>query len=154
MAGRMQIGAVLAAAGLLAGCSSIVNHRGYIADNLLAQSLQPGIDNQQSVERTLGRPSFTSRFGPPVWYYVGSNTRQAPFTRPSIYEHGVTAVSFDANGNVAAIERTGMEKIARIDPESDETPTLGRNRTFLEDLFGNIGAVSSGGAGNSGGSGS
>ena len=32
-----------------------------------------------------------------------------------------------------------MEQVARIDPDSDETPTLGRERSFLEDLFGNIG---------------
>jgi outer membrane protein assembly factor BamE (lipoprotein component of BamABCDE complex) len=143
--------AVLGAMALATGCTSIVNHRGYIADALLLESVQPGIDNRQSVERTLGRPSFASQFGPPVWYYVGSNTRQAPFSRPSIYEHAVVAISFDAAGNVAQVQRSGMEKVARIDPESDKTPTLGRERGFLEDLFGNIGAVSTGGAGAGGG---
>ncbi|MEO6151909.1 MAG: outer membrane protein assembly factor BamE [Croceibacterium sp.] len=154
MAGFKRIGAGLAAASLVAGCSSIVNHRGYIADELLVQSVSPGVDNRQSVERTLGRPSFISQFGPQVWYYVGSNTHQAPFSRPTIYQHGVTAVSFDAAGNVAAIKRTGMESVARIDPNGASTPTLGRDRGFLEDLFGNIGAVSAGGgAAKSGGGG-
>ena len=59
---------MLAMAALAAGCSSIVNHRGYITDQVLLQSVQPGIDNRTSVERTLGRPSFTSLYGEPVWY--------------------------------------------------------------------------------------
>jgi outer membrane protein assembly factor BamE (lipoprotein component of BamABCDE complex) len=137
--------AVAAAAALAAGCSSIVNYRGYIADEVLVQSVQPGVDNRQSVERTLGRPSFTSQFGDQVWYYVGSNTKQAPFTAPRIAQHGVTAVAFDAAGNVALVNRTGIDQVARIDPNGNQTPTLGRERGFLEDLFGNIGAVSAGG---------
>jgi hypothetical protein len=28
-----------------------------------------------------------------------------------------------------------------IHPDKDKTPTLGRNRSLLEELFGNIGAV-------------
>ena len=110
-------------------------------------SVQPGIDNRQSVERTLGRPSFASQFGPPVWYYVSSNTKQAPFTSPRIFQHNVMAVSFDPAGNVTRVENTGIDKVVHISPESDKTPTLGRERGFLEDLFGNIGAVSAGGGG-------
>ena len=56
-------------------------------------------------------------------------------------------VRFDANDNVIAVDRTGMEKVARIDPDSDTTPTLGRERSFLEDLFGNVGAVGAPGTG-------
>jgi len=137
---------------LASGCSSIVNHRGYVSDELLLQSVQPGVDNRDSVERTLGRPSFVGQFGEPVWYYISSNTRQAPFTSPRIFAHNVLAVRFDQAGNVAGIERSGLEKVAQINPESDKTPTLGRERGFLEDLFGNIGAVSAGGMGGTGGS--
>ena len=58
---------------------------------------------------------------------------------------------FDQAGNVSRVERTGMEQVARIDPENDKTPTLGRERTFLEDLFGNIGQVGAAGMGGQGG---
>ena len=70
MTGWMRIGTVLGAAMLATGCVSIVGHRGYLADEVLLQSVQPGVDNRQSVERTLGRPSFVAQFGEPVWYYV------------------------------------------------------------------------------------
>jgi outer membrane protein assembly factor BamE (lipoprotein component of BamABCDE complex) len=145
MAAWVRIGAVLSTAALLAGCSSIVNHKGYLVDEVLVQSVQPGVDNRQSVERTLGRPSFTSQFGQPVWYYVSSTTGQKPFTTPRITAHTVLAVRFDEAGNVVAAERSGMEQVARISPEDDKTPTLGRERSFLEDLFGNIGQVGAAG---------
>ena len=151
----VRIGAVLATAALATGCSSIVNHRGYIADQVLMQSIQPGIDNRLSVERTLGRPTFTSQFGEPVWYYVSSNTAQAPFSQPRITTHNVLAVRFDEAGNVIGAEQSGMDQVAQINPDSTETPTLGRERSFLEDLFGNIGQVGAGpgAAGGAGGPG-
>lgn len=136
---------------LLAGCSSIKDHRGYLVDQMLLDSVQPGIDNQLSVERTLGRPTFTSQFGEPVWYYVSINTKQAPFTRPRANEQMVLKVKFDPAGNVTGIERTGMEKVVSLNPDGDKTPTLGRERSFFEDLFGNIGTVGAPGAAPPGG---
>ena len=138
-------GTAMAALGVvLAGCSSITNHRGYINDEVLIASVQPGLDNQQSVRGTLGQPTLVSQFGDPVWYYVSSRTEQAPFRQPKIEQHSVLAVQFDDAGNVVSTERSGMEQVARISPDGDETPTLGRERGFLEDLFGNIGTVGTG----------
>lgn len=152
-AGRMaRAAAVAAGAALLAtGCSSIKESRGYVRDTLLVDSIAPGIDNQRSVEETLGRPSFTSQFGQPTWYYVSSITGRGPFRQPRIQEHSVLAVTFDAAGNVAAVENTGMEKVVQLSPDGDETPTVGRERGFLEDLFGNIGTVGAPGANPAGG---
>ena len=144
MTAWVRIGAVLGAAALMAGCSSITNHKGYLADEVILRSVAPGIDNQLSVERALGRPSFTSQFGAPVWYYVSSTTTQKPFTTPKISGHSVLAVHFDAAGNVISADRTGLEQVAYISPDGDATPTLGRERGFLEDLFGNIGQVGTG----------
>ncbi len=149
----VRMAAVLAAATLAAGCSSIVNHRGYISDPVLVQSIQPGVDNRLSVERTLGRPTFTSQFGEPTWYYVSSNTAQAPFSEPKITSHSVLAVRFDEAGQVIAADRSGMEQVAQINPVGATTPTLGRDRGFFEDLFGNIGQVGAGGGAGPGGTG-
>jgi outer membrane protein assembly factor BamE (lipoprotein component of BamABCDE complex) len=132
---------------MLGGCASIKDHRGYLVDAALLDSVQPGVDNQTSVERTLGRPTFISDFGRKDWFYVSTNTRQAAFTRPKAHEQVMVRVSFDERGNVAAVQRTGMEKVVRLDPDGDKTPTLGSERTFLQDLFGNIGTVGAAGAG-------
>ena len=141
-------GAVLAS-----GCASIQNHKGYINDEVLIASVQPGLDNRESVRGTLGAPTMISQFGEPVWYYISSRTAQAPFTRPRINDHSVLAVRFDAAGNVISADRSGMDQVVRLDPNSDETPTLGRERGFLEDLFGNIGTVGAPGVGGAGGGG-
>jgi outer membrane protein assembly factor BamE (lipoprotein component of BamABCDE complex) len=141
---------ILTGLGLLAlasGCSSIQNQRGYLVDEVLVAAIQPGLDNRESVQGTLGRPTLTSQFGDPVWYYVSSRTAQAPFTRPRISSQTVLAVHFDQAGNVLAAERTGMERVVRLDPDGAETPTLGRNRSLLQDLFGNIGQVGAAGLG-------
>ena len=144
---------VLAGALGSSACSSITNHRGYIVDETLVRSVQPGIDNQASVRGVLGQPTYTSEFGDKVWYYISSTTQQAPFTTPKISQHTVLAVRFDDAGNVVSSERTGLEQVARISPDGDETPTLGRERGFLEDLFGNIGTVGAPGLGGGAGSG-
>ena len=151
---RFLAGAALIAAGLsLGACSSIRETRGYVPDNTLLNSVQPGIDNQRSVEMTLGRPTFTSQFGEPTWYYVSSTTGRKPFVRPRVEAHQVLAVQFGADGNVVSAERTGLDQVVYLTPDGDETPTLGRERSFLEDLFGNIGTVGQPGLGGQGGPG-
>jgi outer membrane protein assembly factor BamE (lipoprotein component of BamABCDE complex) len=140
-------GALLAMTLAAGGCASIKEHRGFIVDPTLTASIQPGIDNKQSVQGTLGHPSFESQFGQPTWYYVSSTTGRRPFVNPRIQEHQVLAVQFDAAGNVAGVERTGIDKVVYLSPDGDKTPTLGRERGFFEDLFGNIGAVGAPGVG-------
>ena len=132
------------------GCTSIRESRGYVIDTRLISLVQPGIDNRQSVEATLGRPTFSSQFGPETWYYVSTQTGRKPFVRPRIKDQSVLAVQFDGTGNVVAADRSGMEQVVFLTPDGDATPTLGRERGFLEDLFGNIGTVGAG-AGAAGG---
>lgn len=144
-------GTVLGISALAGGCASIKNHRGFVVDQVLLDAIQPGIDNRLSVERTLGRPTFESQFGTKDWYYVSQDTKTPAFRRARTEDQMVLRVRFDAAGNVVAVDRKGMEQVARIDPIGDKTPTLGRNRSLLEDLFGNIGSVGAPGVGGPGG---
>ena len=146
MTKTVRIAAIAALAALASGCSSIREHRGYISEEALLGAIQPGIDNKDSVTGTLGHPTFTSQFGNETWYYISSTTRQRPFTTPRIFQHSVLAIKFDGSGNVSAATRSGMEHVIHIHPDHDKTPTLGKERGFFEDLFGNIGQVGSFGA--------
>lgn len=131
------------------GCARIAGHQGYIADDTLVNGIQAGVDNRESVTKTLGRPSFIGQFTPNDWYYFARTTKQLAFALPKPTQQLVLRIRFDAAGNVAAVDKAGVEKVARISPEGDKTPTLGKDRSFFEDLFGNIGsvgAVSQGGA--------
>lgn len=142
----MGSGALLALAVLAGGCQSIKDKRGYLAEDVLLKSVQPGLDNMKSVEATLGRPTFASEYGEPSWYYVSSTTSRKPFSSPRIKDHSVFTVNFDSSGKVISTETTGKERIVKLSPDGKKTPTLGKDRSFLEDLFGNIGAVGAGAA--------
>ncbi|MDP8993362.1 MAG: outer membrane protein assembly factor BamE [Pseudomonadota bacterium] len=138
------LAAAVAAAVLSTGCTRIRDHQGYLLDEQLAQAIQPGVDNRESVERTLGRPSFVGQFDQRDWYYVSRDTRQFAFNHPSPSDQTVLRVRFDEAGNVERVERTGLELAVNIDPSDEKTPTLGRERSFFEEIFGNIGAVAPG----------
>lgn len=149
----MPVIRTLALAGALAaligttGCARIREHQGYIAEQVLVDSIEAGVDNRNSVVATLGRPSFVSQFTTsgeaPTWYYVTRNTRQLAFANPSPISQSIIAVNFDGNGDVASVRDIGLEQVASIDPYGTETPTLGRSHGFFQELFGNIGQVGS-----------
>ncbi|MCB2014973.1 MAG: outer membrane protein assembly factor BamE [Sphingobium sp.] len=140
--------AVLACTTLaVSGCARVRTHQGYLVDNLLVDSIQPGIDNRDSVEGTLGRPTFVSQFGNQDWYYVARDMKQLAFANPKPKDQTVVRVRFDATGNVTGIDKRGLEQVAKISPKDGKTPTLGRDRSLFDEIFGNIGAVGAGGAG-------
>ena len=133
-----------------AACTPVRTHQGYVIDADLVNSVQPGVDNRQSVTQTLGRPSFASQFGQGDWYYIARDSRNFAFRNPHAKDQIALRISFDAAGTVTAIRRSGVEQIASISPEGKTTPTLGRRRGFFQDLFGNIGTVGAAGAGGAG----
>ena len=143
---RVALAAIFAAA-LLGGCASIRDHQGHVLEETLVTAIQPGVDNRDSVAGTLGRPTFVGQFDQRDWYYVSRETKQLAFNMPRPTEQVVLHIRFDEAGNVAQVNRTGLELVARIDPSNEETPTLGRRRSLFEELFGNIGAVGQAGRG-------
>ena len=138
---------------LAAGCTPLRSHQGYIVDADLANAIQPGVDNRQSVLATLGTPSFASQFNQGDWYYVSRDSRNFAFNPPKPKEQLTIQISFDQAGNVSAIRRSGVEQVAAVKPYRKTTPTLGRERSFFSELFGNIGAVGAPGMGGAGGGG-
>jgi len=138
---RFKGSMVAVAALLLAGCAAVHAHKGAVLDTQLAGSIQPGVDNKASVEKLLGRPSFAGEFTSNDWYYVARDTTQLAFRNPRVTKQTVLHIQFDQAGNVAAINRTGKELVAGIDPSNRRTPTLGRKKSLFDELFGNIGTV-------------
>ena len=143
--GRSLALAVMMTATLLSGCTRMKGRQGYILDETLVASVQPGVDNRESVMGSLGRPSFVGQFDQRDWYYVSRDTRALAFASPKPVAQTVLAVHFDNAGNVASVDHSGLEKVASISPEGDKTPTLGRDRGFFAELFGNIGRVGAAG---------
>jgi outer membrane protein assembly factor BamE (lipoprotein component of BamABCDE complex) len=139
---KRNVVAVIGLALALSACAGSRDHKGFVLDPTLTDAIQVGVDNRDSVTRTIGRPTFTSQFDPNEWYYVSRNTAQLAFRDPKVTDQTVLRIRFDQAGNVTSVEKTGKELIAKVEPSGDKTPTLGRQRSFFEELFGNIGTIS------------
>jgi len=107
------------AVAVLPACTSIRENRGYIVDSTLVNAIQPGLDNQRSVEATLGRPTFTSQYGDPIWYYVSSTTARKPFVRP----HAASSKTCSA---ISAWSAHRVRAAARRAVRGADTPFLNR----------------------------
>ena len=138
-----KIAVAMMGAAFLSGCMGIRDHRGAVIDKELASAVQVGVDNKESVTKTLGRPSFVGQFNANDWYYVSRDTKTIVLRGPGVVDQTILHVRFDPAGNVVAVDRTGKELIASIDPVNAKTPTLGRQRSFFDELFGNINSISS-----------
>lgn len=147
------LGLSLMAGVSLGGCAQLKSHQGYIIDVDLVNSVQPGVDNRQSVLQVLGKPTLASQFNQGDWYYVARDSRNYAFNNPKARSQITLKIRFDAAGTVTGISRSGIEQIASINPYGKTTPTLGKKRGFFEDLFGGIGTVGAAGAGGGAGGG-
>jgi outer membrane protein assembly factor BamE (lipoprotein component of BamABCDE complex) len=143
----VKLAAALMGAATVTGCAGIRDHRGFVLDKELASAIQVGVDNKESVTKTLGRPTFTGQFSADDWYYLSADTKTVAFRSSKTIDQDLLHIRFDAAGNVAAINRTDEQAIVAINPVNDETPTLGRKRSFFDELFGNIGVFNSGALG-------
>ena len=138
---RLAASAALLAALGTAACAPMRTHQGYVIDKELVDAIQPGVDTRDSVLQTLGRPTMTSQFNEGEWYYVSRDSANMGYSDPKVKSQTTLRVRFDQKGNVAAVDRMDQSLVAKVDIYGKTTPTLGRKRSFFEDLFGNIGTV-------------
>jgi outer membrane protein assembly factor BamE (lipoprotein component of BamABCDE complex) len=151
--GPRAIAMLLALSVAASACAPLRSHQGYVIDADLVNSVQPGVDNRESVLRTLGKPTLTAQFNEGEWYYVARDSRNYAFNNPKARAQTTLRIRFDQAGNVSSIDRMGLEQVASVSPTSKKTPTLGRDKSFFQELFGNIGTVGAAGAPGGGGGG-
>jgi len=89
----------------------------------------------------LGSPSTTSTFQQwgVTWYYISKETEAVAFLAPETIDQQVLAISFDKENKVSQIKRYGLKDGKEVAFVGRETPTKGKELTFLEQLFGNFG---------------
>lgn len=130
--------AVVLAAGL-AACVPTVTQRGYVPNEDLISEIRVGIDNKDSVLSTFGSPSTVSTVEGNSWYYISSIHEQFAFYREEAVDREIVAVYFDDDENVTQLGYYGLEDGKVINFISRETPTRGKELTFLQQMFGNLG---------------
>lgn len=135
-------GSILAVAGL-AACAPIRDVRGYVPDDEKVAAVTIGTDSRDTVQEKLGTPSSTAAFGDPTWYYISTEQERYAFFKPDVTKRQILAVQFGDSGKVNDIRKYGIEDGQVVALVGRETPSRGKEMTFLQQLFGNMGALPS-----------
>jgi len=133
-------GSVLAVAALSA-CAPIKDVRGYVPDDEKVSTVSIGADTRDTVQEKLGTPSSTAAFGDPTWYYISTEQQRYAFFKPDVTKRQILAIQFADSGKVNDIRKYGIEDGQVIALVDRETPSRGKEMTFLQQLFGNMGAA-------------
>jgi outer membrane protein assembly factor BamE (lipoprotein component of BamABCDE complex) len=146
---RWLFGTVLVAA-TLSACTPMRDVRGYVPDATKVADIKIGEDTKQSVQAKLGTPSSTASFGDPTWYYISIEQERYAFFSPDVTKREILAVQFNETGKVAEVRNYGIEDGQVIALVDRETPSRGKELSFLQQVFGNIGGPSASGGAPSG----
>jgi len=135
-----------------AACAPRQDFRGTAIDEDKLNLVQVGQSTEAQVGALLGSPSTISTF--PDWgvtyYYISSETETVAFLAPELIDQQVLAISFDKDNKVKEIKRYGIKDGKQIAFIERETPTRGKELTFIEQIFGNLGRFNSANSGGSG----
>lgn len=125
----------IAALSLLSACTPVVSQRGYLQDLDVEASIDPDTDTKTTIQQRLGYPSTEATFSSDAWYYISSVEKQIAFFHPTIESRAILAIYFDKDGKVTDIKHFTLEDGHVIAFEARETPTRGKEMTFLQQLF-------------------
>lgn len=123
---------------LLAACAPQINRHGHVFTEVDLEQVQPGMSKDQ-VKLSLGTPDTTSTIGGDAYYYIQSTSETRPMGKPKIVDRKIVAVYFDQSEQVAQLANYGLKDGHVFDFLSKTTPSRGKEVTFLEQMFGNIG---------------
>jgi outer membrane protein assembly factor BamE (lipoprotein component of BamABCDE complex) len=117
------------------GCTPVVSQRGYLQDLDNEAGIDPDTDTKTTIQQRLGYPSTEATFGADAWYYISSVEKQIAFFRPTIQSRAILAIYFDKTGKVTDIKHYTLEDGHVVTFEARETPSRGKELTFLQQLF-------------------
>ncbi|WP_417317653.1 outer membrane protein assembly factor BamE [Emcibacter sp.] len=131
--------ALVATVILVSACSPRKEVRGYMADEKLISAIRPNVDTRNSVKSMLGSPTTVATFDNLNWYYYSKKSDQIAFFKEDITELDILAIRFNEDGYVTAVDRYNLADFKEVNPVGDKTKTYGRELSFFQELFANIG---------------
>tara|TARA_B100000029_G_C17594694_1_gene963691 strand:+ start:2378 stop:2740 length:363 start_codon:yes stop_codon:yes gene_type:complete len=108
----------------------------------LIERLQLGEQSKNEIAVLLGSPTIIGTFDQDIWYYVTQTTENKFFFKPEIIDQEILALTFNEAGVLVSLEEKSMLDAIRIEPNAQQTPTVGRKLSLLQQLFGNFGRFS------------
>lgn len=140
----LRVIALIAAVATLTACVSTRARHGYIMERGETElSADAGVDSRESVLARFGEPTLRPAMNDSSWYYVTMTTNQRAFFRTQTTNRAVVAFHFDDDGMVTDVHEFDLEDGADLSIVKRETPTRGKELTFLEQLVGSVGQMSS-----------
>ncbi|HTV71875.1 MAG TPA: outer membrane protein assembly factor BamE [Rhizobiaceae bacterium] len=127
--------AFLLASALLSACTPVISQRGYLQDLDVEASIDPDNDTKTTIQQRLGYPSTEATFTSDAWYYISSVEKQVAFFHPTVESRAILAIYFDKTGKVTELKHFTLQDGHVVAFETRETPTRGREMTFLQQLF-------------------
>ncbi|MGG5820889.1 outer membrane protein assembly factor BamE [Falsiroseomonas sp. HW251] len=118
--------------------------RGHMVTAEQLDQVTPGVSTRDDVQAALGSPTTTATFDDNEWYYIGAISRPRPARTMGIEDQQVVVVTFNPQGTVAGIRRLGAEDGRQVRVVQRETPSPGSERSFMQQLFGNVGRLGPG----------
>ena len=85
------------------------------------------------------REGTVSTFDKSTWYYITQTSDKMAYLNPQIKSRTVVAIRFDKDEKVAEVKSLALKDGYDLAYEKRETPTRGRELSWIEQLLGNVG---------------
>jgi outer membrane protein assembly factor BamE (lipoprotein component of BamABCDE complex) len=133
----------LVMSGLLA-CAPVIDNRGYVFDESLLPQLVVGTTSEADIITIMGSPSTVSTLNGGAYYYISSRFITEAYRAPRETERRVLAIFLDEDKKIRDLGFYTLEDGNIVTIVARTTETQGRELTFLQQIFGNLGRFESG----------
>ena len=137
----------LVMSGLLA-CAPVIDNRGYVFDESLLPQLVVGATSEADIISIMGSPSTVSTLNDGAYYYISSRFITEAYRAPRETERRVLAIFLDEDKKIRDLGFYTLEDGNIVTIVARTTETQGRELTFLQQIFGNLGRFESGDSSN------
>lgn len=146
----LLVAIALSACGMALSACSVVEApkqlRGNRVDSDQLKELIPGTSTRADATALLGSPTARATFDDNSWIYISETTQTRVGRTPGILAQDVTVLSFDQAGVLRGVRRLNQGDSMDVNVVSRATPSPGSEASFLQQLLGNVGKFSTGGA--------
>lgn len=120
--------------------------RGNHVDADLIKELVPGTSTRSDATSLLGSPTTKGAFDDNTWIYISETTRTRVGRLPGVTAQDVTTLTFDQGGVLRDVKHLNQDDGRDVSVVGRATPSPGSEASFLQQLLGNVGKFSTGGA--------
>ena len=137
-------------AGLVAGsimaCAPVIDQRGYVFQDDIADRIQIGQTSYQQTKDLLGTPTTSSTLNGGATYYINSRFVTESYRAPKEVDRKVLAIYFNDDQVVRDMAIYGLEDGIIIPIVARTTETQGQELSIIGQIFSNLGRFGEGGS--------